>query len=791
MRYLLITFFCLITSLTTNATHNVGADISYKCLGSNVYEFTLSIYVRIGSLGGSVDSIEIRSTNCSVIKKVGLTKVDSFLVSPMCFPQISVCLIGVAGVKKYVYKGYDTLQVCSDWLFSWESFSRAMNISNLTIPSNQSIYIESTLNNTLGCNNSPTFNNTALPAFCIGQCFEYSLPVDELDCDSLGYSLVAVKKSIGTPNGYVGGMDSVNSIDTTGGGFILIDKKGILNICTYVPGNFSVAIKIDEYRNKNKIGSIIKDIPIFIDNCSCSFPSITGIDGTANCTTTVCVDSSICFDVFGSPPDSGVIYSLSWDSGISNANFTVSGNPLIGTFCWTPGDSDVINCYHKFRVTIGDDSCISRMNFRDFFIKVNPLPSVKIVANKDTVCAGETINLSAPGVSDYWWATLSTPQDTIGSNSSLVVNPDTTTTYILTGVDSKLCENKDTFLVYVYPLPLLNTIVVPDTVCGGDTSTLSVSGAKDYWWTLKTTPLDTIGAGSSISVAYDTSQYFIVTGTDSLGCMNRDTVLLIVNPKAIIDTIYGSPFICPHDDSIDYRVQNTVGSFYTWNVSGGILTTGQGTDNIKVAWDSAGIGFVQVVETTAYGCKTDTINFPVNINVLWTPPPPAGPDSICWFDRDTIIFSAIYTFGARYYWHIQGGTILSGDSTWQIVVRWDSLATGYLTYDEENITIDTICFNPSDTLWVTINPNPKPKPISGDFRLCVNDSGFNYSVSDSGDEGVSLHKRSPPVGRLGGRHSEIPAEGSGSYPVRTLGQAASQGRPRIFGNGQDAGLRSD
>ncbi|MFN6943563.1 MAG: hypothetical protein ACK4ND_01345, partial [Cytophagaceae bacterium] len=39
-----IVLFNLFFSTNADATHVVGADISYRCLGDNEYEFTLNVY---------------------------------------------------------------------------------------------------------------------------------------------------------------------------------------------------------------------------------------------------------------------------------------------------------------------------------------------------------------------------------------------------------------------------------------------------------------------------------------------------------------------------------------------------------------------------------------------------------------------------------------------------------------------------------------------------------------------------------------------------------------------------
>ncbi|MCH8904955.1 MAG: gliding motility-associated C-terminal domain-containing protein, partial [Bacteroidetes bacterium] len=222
--------------------------------------------------------------------------------------------------------------------------------------------------------------------------------------------------------------------------------------------------------------------------------------------------------------------------------------------------------------------------------------------------------------------------------------------------------------------------------------------------------------------------YFV----DTNYCVGLDTFTInLFDPPVGLDTIYGTPFVCPQDTNIDYWVEDTIGSTFNWVISGGIINSGQGTDSITVNWDSSGNGYVAVMEITPDGCVGDTVFFPVNVNVVWTPNAPVGMDTFCSSPLDSFTYTTSYTFGANYYWHLQGGKILSGDSTPNVVIKWDTVGTIPLSYIEENVTIDTICYNSSDTLWVTIFPLPTIKTISGDMRVCDFDAGLVYSVNDT------------------------------------------------------------
>lgn len=409
-----------------------------------------------------------------------------------------------------------------------------------------------------------------------------------------------------------------------------------------------------------------------------------------------------------------------WWAMWPKVNDTIS---ILKTFSVVPDSS-------TFYILTGVDSnlCINKDTIP---VYVNLLPLVNLSATLDTVCQFESTALTATGALNYWWAIQTKPNDTIATGSSYTPVMDSTTNYIVTGIDTNGCINQDTIRIFAHTLPVILGNANLDTICKNDSIVFTVSGGISYWWSTISAPTDTVGTGSPLTISPDSSEQYIVIGTDSNGCENTDTVLIIVNPLPPDNPIFGSPFICPFDDSIDYWLNNIPGSTFNWLVQRGTIASGQGTDSIKVAWDSSGTAMVQVVETNIFGCQGDTQYFPVNINITWTPPKPNGPDTLCKKDADSVQYDAIYTFSANYYWQIQGGTILQGDSTSTIFVRWDTIGTGLLWYQEENITIDTICFNSSDSLWVTIFPTPGVKSIMGLTQVCQADSNVSYTVPDT------------------------------------------------------------
>jgi hypothetical protein len=52
-----------------------------------------------------------------------------------------------------------------------------------------------------------------------------------------------------------------------------------------------------------------------------------------------------------------------------------------------------------------------------------------------------------------------------------------------------------------------------------------------------------------------------------------------------------------------YETADHDGSFYSWEVTGGVIVNGAGTHQITVLWGAPGAGTVSVTETTEEGCS--------------------------------------------------------------------------------------------------------------------------------------------------------------------------------------------
>lgn len=238
-------------------------------------------------------------------------------------------------------------------------------------PSSQNMYIDARLDNTTNpCNSSPTFNNPPAAMFCVNQQSLYNPGAVEVDGDSLVFSMVPCKSGPGTPVVYAGGLSGANPLITSSG--IALDSR--TGAMVFTPSAIQVGVlcvAVEEYRNGVRIGEVIRDIQFNVINCSNQSPLATGINGTNDFDTNICVGSQLCFTVNSSDPNSNNV-NMSWNSGIPAGSFTVANNngtSPVATFCWTPNSGDV--GLHFFTITVKDDACpIIGQNTYTYLIEV-------------------------------------------------------------------------------------------------------------------------------------------------------------------------------------------------------------------------------------------------------------------------------------------------------------------------------------------------------------------------------------------------------------------------------------
>jgi gliding motility-associated-like protein len=157
-------------------------------------------------------------------------------------------------------------------------------------------------------------------------------------------------------------------------------------------------------------------------------------------------------------------------------------------------------------------------------VTVNNLPNAN--AGPDVgVCIGQSVQLNATGGTSYSWS----PPGGL-SNTQVpdpFANPSTNTVYTVLVTDVNGCQNSDSVLVTVNPLPNI-TVTPASSVCIGSSIQLNASGGNTYQWS----PVGTLDNPNSASPNANptTNTTYTVIVTDGNGCVDSATVDITVNP---------------------------------------------------------------------------------------------------------------------------------------------------------------------------------------------------------------------------------------------------------------------
>ncbi|MFN8311051.1 MAG: hypothetical protein U0T73_13905, partial [Chitinophagales bacterium] len=551
---LVLSLFILCFSFRSSASHFMGADLTYECLGPNQYLITLAAYRDCkgvpmdNSLTIKISSVQCGVSNMTlVLNQVG-PPTD---VTPLCPSVQSACSgNGPYGIQKYIFQGVLNLPAgCgSDWNLSWSSCCRNAAITTINNPDNDNLFVQASINNTLTqCNNSPSFTNDPIPFFCNNQLASFNHGVGDVDGDSLVFRLLPSLDAASTPVSYVSGISATNPLFTSGG-FSVNPNNGDLSFTPNTTQIGVIKIGVDEYRNGVLIGHIERDMQVIVTNCTNTLPTVSGVNGTSNYTYNVPACSNFCFTMNSSDADAPQVVTMSSAdyTNIPGATFTVSsGNRPTGTFCWAPTQQDVGTYF--FTVKVRDNACqINGSSVKSYTINVTGSSDPPVNAGRDTtLCPGQSVTLqatSAGSPTSYNWSDGTNTH----TGATWNVSPSVTTIYSVTANYASGCALTDQVVVSRANNPVIN--VYPSTVkiCSPSApAQLGVSTTASpafYNWA----PSGTLSCSNCANPIATTpvAQTYTVTVTNGSGCTASGTANVVINnppPTQSCTVIYATP----------------------------------------------------------------------------------------------------------------------------------------------------------------------------------------------------------------------------------------------------------
>ena len=694
-------------AVRTEASHAMGADLTYQCIGGNTYRVRFSFYRDcIGIMPPASVYISVRSASCN--RNIGVTCFPipgtGQQVTNLCPSLTSTCNGGTfTGIQEWVYEGVITLPVqCADWVFSYNLCCRNAAITTINNPGASTFFIYATLNNLNGiCNSAPTFTNRPVPFACLGQQLCFNHGATDPDGDSLVYQLVNPQQTATSSVNYIAPFSAVNPLASNPA---IAFNNATGDIC-FTPTQQQVtvmAVLVKEYRNGVMIGSVVRDIQVTIVNCNNALPVLTGINGTNDFDVTVCANSNLCFNVNSSDANAGQQLTLQSNNLIPGATLNVSGgNQPVGTFCWSPTQNDISNTPYCFTISVRDDAC--PYNGSNIYAYCVTVAGLQVSLGPDrTIACNTSANVSAAisgatGPVTYQWS-----NGTTGATQNLSPG-----TYVVTASDGS-CTARDTITISSSTTPTAGFSWTG--ACAGATvqySDQSASPGPISSWTWN------FGDGST-SQLQNPSHTYAANGTYSVslvvesnsGC--RDTIVRQVTLAGAPLAAFTSTPAC-EGAMVVFSANQAAGlTAWSWSFSNGSSASGA---QASVVFNTPGTHTATLSVTDSQGC-TGT----VTQSIVVSPSPSAvitAPLNICRYSP--VQFSAQAGAGASgYLWDFGDGNSSALQQPWHT----------YSAAGTYNISlIVTNAAGCSDTVRQMIQVNEPPVANAGpDVAICLGES---------------------------------------------------------------------
>ncbi|MFZ4401823.1 MAG: gliding motility-associated C-terminal domain-containing protein [Bacteroidales bacterium] len=285
-------------------------------------------------------------------------------------------------------------------------------------------------------------------------------------------------------------------------------------------------------------------------------------------------------------------------------------------------------------------------------------PKVNVISDF-SICYGDTTLLTEVDTSigplTYQWNTVP-----ITTTNTLLAYPTSTMMYTLTVKDSINCKAKDSVKVTVNPLPVI--VTTNDTICVGDSATLTATGggtADVFLWSNATT-------NPILKIKPTVTTVFQIKVTTQYGCKDTSSAFVLVNPSPVLQ-ITNNTTIC-----IGNQIPLTVsgGLSYLWSPTNDTLASITVTPTDPLTTYS-------VVATDANKC-VDSASVDITTIPLPIPTISQETDTICKGAYTTITAGG----GTSFLWN-------TGETTSSVYVR--PLSTFMYNVTVSNVLNNVVC----------------------------------------------------------------------------------------------------
>ena len=662
------------------STYSWGASIDYALITSSTIDSSaVTISLPQNSLATYSFSVTVTDavTGCVTTLSQTFTMTSGLNMSvsgPSAFCEGDSATLTVSGASTYGWSA-SPAYTFSDSTLATQTVAPAVS-TTFTISGNVP-GCNAVINYTLNVNPKPDAVTSPIPDFC--GCTTASLS-GILSTPGMGYSWTSTAGNIITNANLVNATSAICSSDS----FVLV--------VTDTTTGCSDTTWVNAHRNPLPAAFALPNPDMICD-------------GTI---TTVLLDGT------GSDTTSGTSYL--WTSNNPSALFADSS-----AIVTTATISTATIFFLTVTDSIGCDSIYTDT------VSIYPTPAIgasnPFICTSDPVLSATVAITGASPGSTYLWDTIPacvTPATASGSSQLFdftTCGPGVYNFSILVTDSASGCIKRVSQTVTV--VTGVTLVVSSDAIiCEGDSTTLTVSGANSFLWSPGG---DTTASVNATGLTAGNYQY-IVTGTIGT-CVSSDTINVLVNPSPQTTPIVGPLVVCAGTTAQTYDVTPLAGN-YTWTITNGTITSGQGTGSIIVDWGTAGAGTLTVVDTNSFGCPGILQTANITLNPVPVTSPVNGPDSVC--ENSLATYFVNPNAGSTYNWSVVNGIIIGGSTNNIVTIQWGTSGIGTLQITETNAVG---CNGTAVTLTVYIFPVPNTPAIVGATTVCAGDTTQIYSTA--------------------------------------------------------------
>ena len=615
----LIPAIFFIFPFTANATHIVGGEIGYRCLGGNQYEITLRVFRDCFNADptalfddpgiiGVYASNGLRLSNIS-LRPIGNDTLREGLDS--CYTSFinSVC------VHTTVYKSVITLNPrVGGYHFVYQRCCRNTTISNIVNPTEAGATYDILLTEAAmqKCNSSPVVNRWPPVYVCANQELNVNSAATDADNDSIAYKLCTplVGGTLQRPQPIPPTAPPFQPIIWLGPTYSLANVLGGNNPLTIdvntgrmkgvppVLGQFVVAVCVEEYdRNtKNLLSVVRRDFQYNVVNCMVP-------QATFEAPEAVCVGSNLTLKQ--STPGAK---SVEWYLGEPGAEKLIAKGDSVNLTFPSAGKNRITLYYEKGTACQSTFSAV----IDAVAIDVNSLP---LAGQNSVVCRGSNFEVNIQNKQGnrsltYDWQTNG--KLVSGQGSSLATFKMDAPTLITLNLSNALgCKSTLIFPVAIHA-SIQSNINAGVQLCRDVPTVTNVNVNKDlsYNW-LPQNGLSNPSIGNPIITLNNSQIYSVKITNPETKCDTSISFSAIVKPFGAETGIDSLSTVCYNvGKQINPKFNNTL--IYSWSPATGLSETSKGNPTVML---KESMSYKVKIQNPASGCDT-TISVRVEVSPM-------------------------------------------------------------------------------------------------------------------------------------------------------------------------------